>query len=74
MLFFSVPFVQKMLLLITVIVGITCYECLRRRKKEKAPLVQEKSEHKLNIEYLENKEYFVVVQSPMSDKDWDLIV
>ena len=71
-----------MLLLITVVVGVICYECLRKKKKEKAPLVQEKSEHKINIEYLEdkhkinieNKEYFVVVQSPMSDKDWDLIV
>jgi hypothetical protein len=64
-----------MLLLITVVVGLTIYECLRRRRKEKTPLVQEKLEHPtLQLDYLENKDYFKVVQSPMSDKDWDLIV
>jgi len=58
--FFSVPFVQKMIVVMFA-VGITIYVCLRGRK-QKNSLVQEKWEnHKVELDYLEKK-------------DWDLIV
>jgi hypothetical protein len=51
-----------------------CYECIRRRRREKVNMVKDEKIVLLIDSPKENKEYFKVVQSPMSDKEWDLIV